>query len=118
VKFLSSIMLLVFVSGAFGQSNSSFYVSKTGDDSNPGTQTAPWRTIQHGADTVRAGSTVNLIYHCHTAGVSIGGYAPERGRTEHSTVVNDTLYDNDTSGTGSGEFQMQSELSNPRSIRH
>jgi hypothetical protein len=49
----------------------------------------------------------NLIYHCHTAGVSIGGYAPERGHTEHSTVVNNTLYDNDTSATGSGEFQMQ-----------
>jgi hypothetical protein len=49
----------------------------------------------------------NLIYHCHTAGVSIGGYAPERGHTDHSTVVNNTLYNNDTSGTGSGEFQMQ-----------
>jgi len=49
----------------------------------------------------------NLIYHCHTAGVSIGGYAPERGNTDHSTVVNNTLYENDTSGTGSGEFQMQ-----------
>ncbi|MFZ0955144.1 MAG: right-handed parallel beta-helix repeat-containing protein [Candidatus Sulfotelmatobacter sp.] len=49
----------------------------------------------------------NLIYHCHTAGVSIGGYAPERGHTEHSAVVNNTLYENDTSGTGSGEFQMQ-----------
>ena len=49
----------------------------------------------------------NLIYHCHTSGVSIGGYAPERGHTDHSTVVNNTLYDNDTSRTGSGEFQMQ-----------
>ncbi len=49
----------------------------------------------------------NLIYHGHTAGVSIGGYAPERGHTEHCTVVNNTLYDNDTSGTGAGEFQMQ-----------
>jgi hypothetical protein len=49
----------------------------------------------------------NLIYHAHTAGVSIGGYDPERGRTEHCTVVNNTLYDNDTAGTGSGEFQMQ-----------
>ena len=49
----------------------------------------------------------NLIYHGHTAGVSIGGYAPERGRTEHCTVVNNTLYDNERSGTGSGEFQMQ-----------
>ena len=49
----------------------------------------------------------NLVYDCHTAGVSVGGYAPERGSTEHCTVVNNTLYDNDTSGTGSGEFQMQ-----------
>jgi hypothetical protein len=49
----------------------------------------------------------NLIYHCHTAGVSIGGYAPERGHTDHSTVVNNTLYDDDTSDTKSGEFQMQ-----------
>lgn len=49
----------------------------------------------------------NLIYRCHTAGVSIGGYAPERGHTEHCTVVNNTLYDDDTSATGSGEFQMQ-----------
>ena len=49
----------------------------------------------------------NLIYHTHTAGVSIGGYDPERGRTEHCTVINNTLYENDTSATGSGEFQMQ-----------
>ncbi len=49
----------------------------------------------------------NLIHHCHTAGVSMGGYAPERGHTDHCTVVNNTLYENDTSATGSGEFQMQ-----------
>jgi hypothetical protein len=49
----------------------------------------------------------NLIYHAHTAGVSIGGYAPERGHTEHCVVVNNTLYENDTSATSSGEFQMQ-----------
>jgi Right handed beta helix region len=60
VRFLSFIMPLVCLSAAFGQSNSSFYVSKTGNDSNPGTQTAPWRTIQHAADTVRAGSTVHV----------------------------------------------------------
>jgi len=53
----------------------------------------------------------NLVYHCHTAGVSIGGYEPERGHTEHSRVVNNTLYENDTSATGSGEFQMQWNMS-------
>ena len=60
MKFPISFMLLVCVSGAFGQPNSSFYVSTTGSDSNPGTQTAPWRTVQHAADTARAGSTVNV----------------------------------------------------------
>jgi hypothetical protein len=49
----------------------------------------------------------NLIYRCNTAGVSIGGYAPERGHTEHCIVINNTLYDDDTGETGSGEFQMQ-----------
>jgi parallel beta helix pectate lyase-like protein len=49
----------------------------------------------------------NLIYHSHTAGISIGGYAPDRGHTDHCIVVNNTLYGNDTSATGSGEFQMQ-----------
>ncbi len=49
----------------------------------------------------------NLIYHAHTAGVSIGGYDPNRGHTDHCTVINNTLFENDTAGTGAGEFQMQ-----------
>ncbi len=32
-----------------------YYVSLTGDDSNPGTQDEPWRTIQHAVDTLSAG---------------------------------------------------------------
>src|SRR5262249_50195020 len=54
----------------------------------------------------------NLIYACNTAGVSIGGYGVERGGTDHCTIVNNTLYGNDTSNTGSGEFQMQFNMSN------
>jgi hypothetical protein len=62
VKFLTLLALLVCASAsaAFGQANTSFYVSTTGDDSNPGTEAAPWRTIQHAADNARAGSTVNI----------------------------------------------------------
>jgi hypothetical protein len=36
------------------------YIATTGDDSNPGTQDAPWRTLQYGADTAQPGSTVCL----------------------------------------------------------
>src|SRR6202050_2405308 len=35
-----------------------YYVSPSGNDSNPGTNAAPWLTIQHAASTVAAGSTV------------------------------------------------------------
>ena len=56
----------------------------------------------------------NVIYHGHTAGISIGGYAPERGRTDHCTIVNNTLYQNDSSNTGTGEFQMQWNMADNR----
>ena len=35
-----------------------FYVDPSGIDGNPGTAAAPWRTLQHAADTVRAGDLV------------------------------------------------------------
>jgi hypothetical protein len=49
----------------------------------------------------------NLIYHGNSNGISIGGYDNLRGGTDHCTIVNNTLYDNDTKQTGSGEFQVQ-----------
>jgi hypothetical protein len=54
----------------------------------------------------------NLIYFCHTAGISIGGYDAKRGSTEDSAIVNNTLYKNDAWGTKTGEFQMQYYLRN------
>jgi hypothetical protein len=38
--------------------NNTYYVATTGNDTNPGTQSQPWRTIQHAADTAQAGDTV------------------------------------------------------------
>ena len=40
------------------QTGSSFYVAKTGSDTNSGSYTAPWLTIQHAANSVTAGATV------------------------------------------------------------
>src|SRR5580704_4127354 len=71
MRFLSPFIVFACLSGAFAQPSSSFYVSTTGNDSNPGTQTAPWRTIQHAADSVRAGSTVNVIGGVYEELVSI-----------------------------------------------
>ncbi len=60
MKVSTLLTLFLCVSAVFGQPNSTFYVSITGNDSNPGTQTAPWRTVQHAADMARAGSTVDV----------------------------------------------------------
>src|SRR5690242_18854209 len=60
MKYSIVFLLLSFASRASGQVNTSFYVSTSGSDSNPGTEAEPWRTVQHAADTARAGSTVNV----------------------------------------------------------
>jgi hypothetical protein len=39
-------------------SGTTYYVSTSGSDSNPGTLLKPWKTIQHAADSVHAGDTV------------------------------------------------------------
>lgn len=49
----------------------------------------------------------NLIYFCHNAGISIGGYGKIRGGTSHVTVVNNTLYMDNSWSLGVGEFYMQ-----------
>lgn len=49
----------------------------------------------------------NLIYFCHNAGVSVGGYDNRRGGSNHVTVVNNTLYMDNAWRVGTGEFFMQ-----------
>ncbi len=49
----------------------------------------------------------NVIYADNSNGISIGGYASGVGGTQNCTIVNNTLYGNDTKNTGSGEFQIQ-----------
>jgi len=51
-----------------------------------------------------------VIYGNTQVGVSIGGASPNpkgNGGTRNCTIVNNTLYDNDTQQTGTGEFQIQ-----------
>jgi hypothetical protein len=54
----------------------------------------------------------NLIYFGNSAGISIGGYAASVGGTDHVTIVNNTLYKNESQQTGSGEFQIQFHATN------
>jgi hypothetical protein len=54
----------------FAQSGSTYYVSKSGSNSNSGSFTAPWLTIQHAANSVSAGATVYVEAGVYTESVT------------------------------------------------
>ena len=54
----------------------------------------------------------NVIYHALLVGISIGGYASRVGGSDHCTIVNNTLWSDDTHNTGSGELQIQYNATN------
>ncbi len=69
-RVISAIFLAVLLAGTITplkpQQGNVYYVSPTGADTNPGTITQPWKTIQKAADTLTAGESVNIrsgIYH-------------------------------------------------------
>lgn len=49
----------------------------------------------------------NFIYNNTQAGIAIGGYDEERGSTEDSVIVNNTLYHNATAGDWGAELYVQ-----------
>ena len=53
------------------RSGATFFVSTTGNDANAGTSSAPWRTIQHAANTVHAGDTVQVLGGVYNESVTI-----------------------------------------------
>lgn len=54
-------LVLILVRPMAAQVGASYYVSKSGNDSNPGTIRLPWLTIQHAANSVSAGATVYVF---------------------------------------------------------
>jgi hypothetical protein len=54
----------------------------------------------------------NVVYASNMVGITIGGYANNVGGTDHCIAVNNSLLNNDTAQTGSGEFQIQYHATN------
>ena len=55
---LAFVLILFSSIALLAQDGATFYVSTSGSDSNPGTLTQPWMTIEHAANTATAGATV------------------------------------------------------------
>jgi hypothetical protein len=69
-------------------------------------------------DTSEVIARNNVVYSGNSAGISIGGYANRVGGTDHCIVANNTLWNNDTKRTGSGEFQIQFHATHNRYINN
>ena len=54
----------------------------------------------------------NVVYNANSVGISIGGYASNVGGSQYVAIVNNTLFDDDTQNTGSGELQVQYHATN------
>ncbi len=79
------------------RSGITYYVSTSGNDNNAGTLAAPWRTIQHAANTVKAGDTVqvrvgtyNEIVTTKTSGNSTSGYITFQNYPGEAPIVDGT----------------------------
>ena len=71
MKYFNTILstTIVIVSFLFITGNvygTTYYVAKTGSDSNPGTEAQPWLTIQKAANTMVAGDTVYIKQGTYT----------------------------------------------------
>src|SRR6202167_4921830 len=61
VVFAALVVITLILPSVAAQTGSSFFVSTSGSDSNPGTIGSPWLTIQHAANSVSAGATVYVF---------------------------------------------------------
>jgi hypothetical protein len=61
--------------------------------------------FNHTSDNVTIRS--NIVYASKQVGISIGGYANNKGGTSNSAIVNNTLVGNGTAACSEGEFQIQ-----------
>jgi hypothetical protein len=58
VLIISALAFLFDQTKKVSAQGSTYYVSSTGSDANPGTETKPFKTIQHGVDSISGGDTL------------------------------------------------------------
>jgi Right handed beta helix region len=78
-------------------SGTAYYVSISGSDSNPGTFSKPWKTIQHAADSVHPGDTVyvrggvyNKLVSIKVSGSASAGFITFSGYPGELAIVDGT----------------------------
>ena len=89
--------LLLYVATPAQAQTATYFVATSGNDSNAGTQSAPWRTIGKAAKTAVAGSTVNVrggVYNervtVSVSGSATAGYTTFQSFPGETAIVDGT----------------------------
>ena len=93
----AAAILVLAACGGAADAATTYYVATTGNDASPGTLAAPWKTINHAAQTAVAGDTVLVrggtykefvtVAHSGSAGA---GYITFQNYTGESPIVDGT----------------------------
>jgi len=78
----TSVLICIFLLFSFPAFGADYYVSKSGNDNNPGTEASPWLTLKKAGNSARAGDTV-----CFKAGVYKGPLRPMNSGTPDNYIT-------------------------------
>ncbi|AZN39570.1 right-handed parallel beta-helix repeat-containing protein [Paenibacillus albus] len=116
ILIVSLLMNLGFTTKAYADARS-FYVAATGNDSNPGTLDAPWRTIQKAANSVLPGDTVFVRGGVYSEFVSVKASGNSTGYITFQNYANETPILDGSGLTVSNVNQALWSLSNTNYVR-
>ncbi len=94
VKNIAILLLSVLISSAYANN---YYVAKNGNDSNSGTETLPWLTVQKAANTLIAGDTVFIKVGTYNERVTV-----QNSGTENNYIVFTNYHDDEVIIDGTG----------------
>jgi hypothetical protein len=96
VRLFVCIVLLLVVAAKtpVHAQGSTFFVATTGSDSNPGSASAPWRTIQFATSQLSAGATLNIRGGTYNEAIVIT--SSNASGTSFSNAITVTAYNNET----------------------
>ena len=94
IKNIAILLLSVLISSAYANN---YYVAKNGNDSNPGTETQPWLTVQKAANTLVAGDTVFIKAGTYNERVTV-----QNSGAENNYIVFTNYQDDEVTIDGTG----------------
>src|SRR5262245_63706428 len=100
---------VVVVLAGRGASAAEYYVAPTGNDSNPGTMTSPFATIQRGHDVAAAGDTVWIrggTYRPTTGKMSNAGFVFSKSGTSDTNRIHFIAYPRGGPVLGFSQLQL------------